>query len=301
MPANLGRCHFMLFGLLLLIAPLAQKATTPPDLINYQGVLRRANGEPYTGNVEMTLRLFTADVGGSEILSDQHCSPNSVHVQNGLFTVLIGGGILSDGSGVFDNDPYDSVGKAFQDFSEVWLQVELGASPPEVLQPRVRITSTAYALKPPKQKKWVLRDVRPPDEDGGNPLEPDLRIWHQRVLNTVVQSDGPEVTLSDNRITIRPGSYHIWARAPIFNSEQHRSRVWDETHSAVAAWGSNGWGAGGIESIIDDTIVVSSTSVFMIQTGSTGWQWNWDGPQTFGIHDSLGPEIYTQVTITKLE
>ena len=55
---------------LLSVAPLA--AATPPNLINYQGVLRDAGGNPSNGSFEMVFRLYDQATGGTLILTDYH-------------------------------------------------------------------------------------------------------------------------------------------------------------------------------------------------------------------------------------
>ena len=72
-----------------------------PDLVNYQGVLRDAQGEPEDGDFDMRFRFFEADVAGNELLIDEHLAIGTgpVTVSGGLFNVALGGGNLLDGSG----------------------------------------------------------------------------------------------------------------------------------------------------------------------------------------------------------
>src|SRR5262245_57556570 len=97
----------------------AAAAATPPALLNYQGVLRDIADNPLTGSYDMTFRLFDASAAGNEILIDVHDTANSnaVSVDNGLFNVAIGGGIVSDGSGP---GSYVNLGEVFRDHSSVW-------------------------------------------------------------------------------------------------------------------------------------------------------------------------------------
>ena len=120
-------------------------AAVPPDLVNYQGVLRDNNGNPETGNFDMTFRFFDAAAGGNEILVDEHLNSGSgdVAVTGGLFDVHLGGGTVSDGVAALAGDPYDSLSKVFRDFTEVWMQIQIGV---EMLSPRVRVAAAAYAL-----------------------------------------------------------------------------------------------------------------------------------------------------------
>ena len=57
----------LLSGLLLLSVGLAFSASTPPDAINYQGVLRGADDKPVQdGTYSMIFRFFSAESEGDE-------------------------------------------------------------------------------------------------------------------------------------------------------------------------------------------------------------------------------------------
>src|SRR5262245_15110100 len=142
--------------LLLGGAGLALAQVEPPALVNYQGVLRDGAGDPENGDFEMIFRFFDAAGGGSEILFDEHCAvagaavcaaeTGAVTVSSGLFSAQLGGGNVADGAGA---GVYGSLAEAFRDFDEVWMQIEIfepvGAVF-QVLSPRVRVISAAYAL-----------------------------------------------------------------------------------------------------------------------------------------------------------
>jgi hypothetical protein len=117
-------------------------AATPPGLLNYQGVLRAADGSPLDGEYDMAFRFMSAEVGGDEILLDEHdaAHANAVTVTDGLFNVGLGGGTVSDGTGP---GSYTTLGQVFRDHGAVWLEIEVDG---ETLSPRVRILSAAYAL-----------------------------------------------------------------------------------------------------------------------------------------------------------
>lgn len=129
--------------LTVLAAALTVFAAAPPGQINYQGVLRDAAGNPQTGTLNMTFRFFDNSAGGSEILVDTHSGASAIGVSGGLFDVALGSGTVTDGSAVLPGDPYTTLGQVFRDFTNVWLQISIGA---ETLTPRVQILSAAYAL-----------------------------------------------------------------------------------------------------------------------------------------------------------
>lgn len=117
-------------------------AATPPDLLNYQGVLRDSTDAPLDGDFDMVFRFYSADTGGDETLVDRHTVADSapVTVSGGLFNVALGSGQVADGSGP---GTYGTLREVFRDHGEVWLQVEVAG---ETLDPRVRVVTAAYAL-----------------------------------------------------------------------------------------------------------------------------------------------------------
>lgn len=119
-------------------------AAAPPDILNYQGVLRNAADQPLDGAYDMVFRLCSAETGGDEILVDTH---TGVTVSGGLFNVRIGGvsggtgdGVVTDGSGP---GRYLYLPKVFGDYPEVYLEIEVGG---EILSPRTRMASAGYAM-----------------------------------------------------------------------------------------------------------------------------------------------------------
>jgi hypothetical protein len=133
----------VLLSLVLLTLPLLQWAqATPPSLVNYQGVLRSATGAPLTGSYDMRFTFYSSSSGGDQILIDSHTVALSapVTVTGGLFSVALGSGALSDGSGT---GTYTSLAAAFRDYGTVWLDIVVGT---ETLTPRVQVVAAAYAL-----------------------------------------------------------------------------------------------------------------------------------------------------------
>lgn len=129
-------------ALFLILASASQaSAASPPQLLNYQGVLRDANGLPLTGDYPMVFRLVERGAG-DEILVDDHsgATGTGVPVVDGLFTVQIGSGVVSDGAGL---GYYASLAEVFRDFNSVDLSIEVNG---ELLTPSIPIASAAYAL-----------------------------------------------------------------------------------------------------------------------------------------------------------
>ena len=117
-------------------------AIDPPTLVNYQGVLRNAQGVPLDGNFDMVFRFFNASTAGDEILVDEHLAAGTgaVTVVGGLFNSQLGSGDVSDGSGAGN---FTSLDEVFRDNDTVFLEIQVDG---ETLAPRTRVVSSAYAL-----------------------------------------------------------------------------------------------------------------------------------------------------------
>jgi len=126
----------------LVLLTVAAFAADPPTLVNYQGVLRDASDKPRTGTFDMVFRFFDAPSAGNEILVDSHTGGggNAVNATGGLFNVQLGGGTVADGAGA---GTYTSLDQVFRDYGATYLQITVSG---EVLSPRLRIQSSAYAL-----------------------------------------------------------------------------------------------------------------------------------------------------------
>jgi hypothetical protein len=148
-------------GLVLLAgAGLALGQVEPPDVINYQGVLRDAAGHAESGDFEMIFRFFDLAGGGSELAKSEHCAvagpapcaleTGAVTVTGGLFNVPLGSAGLIDGPGPgFYTGDLPGI---FRDHQDVWMQIEIYFPGPipaagfQVLSPRVKVNSSAYSL-----------------------------------------------------------------------------------------------------------------------------------------------------------
>jgi len=119
---NSLRCLFVLA--LLTIAPLS--AQNVPALVNYQGRLLDAAGNPRSGNVSLELTVHTAATGGTQVYTE---TLNPVPVNNGLFSLQFGG------------QPGFAAALAN---AEAWLEVQVDGS---VVGPRSRLVAVPYALK----------------------------------------------------------------------------------------------------------------------------------------------------------
>jgi len=117
-------------------------ASSPPALVNYQGVLRNASNAPLSGTFDMVFRFYDTVTGANEILVDSHTAVGGspVTVSGGLFNVQLGSGVLTDGAGP---GVYSSLAEVFASYGTVYLSVQISS---EVLAPRTQIISAAYSL-----------------------------------------------------------------------------------------------------------------------------------------------------------
>ena len=55
-------------------------AASPPEMMNYQGVLRDSVGNPLNGPHDMIFRFYPTDTGGSLLLTDTHSGGAAVDI-----------------------------------------------------------------------------------------------------------------------------------------------------------------------------------------------------------------------------
>jgi len=127
------RCTFIfafIVSLLVMGPSVTMLQAAPPNLVNYQGNLTDTGGTPADGDFPMTFRIFDAATSGLLLYEETQ----TVTVTNGIYNVLIGAGTVTVGS--FDPALFSA--------AQRWLEVKVGT---EVLTPRQRIVSVAYALQ----------------------------------------------------------------------------------------------------------------------------------------------------------
>ncbi len=94
-----------LFGMMaafaLLLAVAVAQAQLVPPVINYQGQLLDAGGNPANGNYTMVFSIFVLPVGGAALYTETQ----NVAVSNGIFDVLIGS-VTPIPQDIFDAAPH---------------------------------------------------------------------------------------------------------------------------------------------------------------------------------------------------
>ena len=121
---------------LLILATLLASGQSVPQLINYQGRLTNASGQPLDGvSVDLTFRFYSAETAGAIYLA---VSQPGVQVSKGVYNVLIGSGAITPGT-------ESTLAGVFQKHGEVWMSVQVGNDSEMI--PRSLITSVPYAFR----------------------------------------------------------------------------------------------------------------------------------------------------------
>jgi hypothetical protein len=99
-----------------------------PPFINYQGIITdKTTGDPITSSgLTMRFRIYDAETDGTMLWEE----PRTLPVENGIYNVALGAVTP------FTTDLFS--------YDERWLEVEVAS---EVLTPRQKLTSVAYAMK----------------------------------------------------------------------------------------------------------------------------------------------------------
>lgn len=121
-----------IFGLCFLTLTAQANATTVPPLVNYQGMLTDADGNPMSGTKQLEFNLYDAASGGNKIWGPQVF--NSVPLVGGKFNVILG---TTDNSG-------RSISEAFTE-KERYLGIKVNNG--SELAPRQQILSAPFALQ----------------------------------------------------------------------------------------------------------------------------------------------------------
>lgn len=119
-----------LYGLLMGGITQAAQAQTTPRTLHFQALLADNNGDPVAdGNYAVTLRLYTDEVGGTQVYEESH----TVATAGGVFAAEVGAGTPGGG--------FEWTDVAFD--APYWLEVQIGSEAP--LTPRSQLLAAPYA------------------------------------------------------------------------------------------------------------------------------------------------------------
>lgn len=142
-----------------------------------------------------------------------------------------------------------------------------------------------------------VKDVKASGVNGGT----CNTSWQTRSLNDV-SGDSGVVSVSNNIITLSPGTYHIDAQVPGYFAGVHMARLVNAVTGVEVSWGTNAHShpsAGSLtHSVIQSKITVSESLSLVIQHRCAIERLN----QGFGLANGFGgPEVYTSVKIEKVD
>jgi formylglycine-generating enzyme required for sulfatase activity len=140
--------------MVLVVAVGVARAQSVPQLINYQGRLTNATGQPPAdgSTVDLTFKFYGVASGATAYLT---VLQKNVVVTGGLYNVLIGSGTVTPGT-----EP--TLAAVFQKHTDVWMGVKVDAD--AEMTPRARIASVPYALK--VEAGWLTAFYNKSDYDG---------------------------------------------------------------------------------------------------------------------------------------
>jgi hypothetical protein len=159
-------------GLLFAVLFLASSSYSQvPPMINFQGVVNDAAGNPLDGDFDMIFSIWDAPVGGNELWAE---AQNLVPVENGVFNVLLGN---------VNPIPFDVFNGDIR-----FLEVAIAGDPP--MDPRQAIVSVPYAFRSVfADNDWVIDGDNIYHEQGNvgiGTMNPTSRLE----VNGNVEADG---------------------------------------------------------------------------------------------------------------
>ena len=122
---KMNKFKMMLVTILLLLT-ITSYGVNVPEVLNFQGALKQANGEPVNDTQIMDFRIYDAITGGNLLWSEMQMA---VTIEDGIFSVELGN-TTSFPTGLFDN-------------SELYITYYFGGSE---MSPRQRLIAVPYVL-----------------------------------------------------------------------------------------------------------------------------------------------------------
>lgn len=120
----------------------------------------------------------------------------------------------------------------------------------------------------------------------------------KRTLNTTIENGITGCSIASSVITLAAGTYRLTARAPHFDVTTNSSRLQNTTDATTTQQGSSNFcnNSNMGFTFINASFTITGTKNFEIQTrvGATV------ATNGYGTATGFGPEIYTEVTITKV-
>jgi len=228
-------------------------------MISYQGNLVDAFGNPISGSMDMTFKLYAQPEGGTALWAESHVGANAVPVSSGLFNINLGS-ILPIPSAVWQNPG-------------VYLGIQVGSD--SEMTPRQLLSGVPYALSVPELSIGTtqLANASVTSEklanDSINASKLDLQY------GTVCLTETKEINLPGDWQGVIIPEFNL----PMTLERSSRVLVWI---SGLAMYTQSSNGEVGLHLTIND---VTTTACYSEQMG--GW-WNLDKSKIV----NLGPGQY---------
>lgn len=145
----------------------------------------------------------------------------------------------------------------------------------------------------------IIRDEKTDGTDGGTFTS---GAWRTRDLNTEVYDLDAIVTISSNQFTPAAADYLCIARAPAFQSEGHRSRLYNATQASSPHIGSGAYGSSGTAAQTDSWVwyvfTANGTDAYELQHRCSSSK----ATVGLGTDDQMavGVEVFTEVILLQL-
>ena len=110
----------------------------------------------------------------------------------------------------------------------------------------------------------IICDQKADSDNGG---EFNNGAWQKRDLNTEIADPDSIVTIANDQFTLQAGSYLIEASAPAYKVNNHQTRLYNATTSAVVQYGKNAY-SDSTENVADESVVVARVTI----TGATAFE-----------------------------
>lgn len=183
-----------------------------PQSMNYQGVARKASGEPLLGKV-IKIRFSIVDATPTTLYSETHSV--TTNQQTGIFSLSIGAG--TPVTGTFAAIDWTSGSRSLK------IEMDENGGNNFTLVGTNPFQSVPYALYAEKTKEKDIAIFEERYAWGQSHPAPTTQ-WNTRFLNTVVYSSvANSVQLVGNNIKFnKTGTYHIIASASAYQTNRHR-------------------------------------------------------------------------------
>jgi hypothetical protein len=121
-------CLMQRIAFLVTVLVFVSSYASPPNLVNYQGLLADETGVPLEGSVDLVFRIYEDALTTTCLWEETH---SNVEVQSGLFQVVLGSSVPIT-AGLFE-------------VAERWLGVTVAGD--VEIAPRMRLTSVPWAFR----------------------------------------------------------------------------------------------------------------------------------------------------------